>query len=147
MKKIILSFVLFAAVGITTAMASEDVKVSKQVLSAFQTDFNAAKNVKWSQEDEFYKASFTNMEMQVEAYYDELGQLVGSVRRLSIEQLPLAIIHEFNRRFGNAPVLNVTEITNLDGTSYRIWTEKGNKQYKLKANASGEITVLDKKKK
>lgn len=138
---------MFAVVGLSSSYANEDVKVSKKVLSAFQSDFNSAVNAKWSVEQEFFKVSFTNMDMQVEAYYDEDGALVGSVRNLSFEQLPLAIIHEYNRRFENSPVKNVAEITNAEGTSYRIWTEKGNKVYKLRANASGEIIVIEKRKK
>lgn len=138
---------MFAVVGLSSSYANEDVKVSKRVLSAFQNDFNSAVNARWSLEQEFYKVSFINMDMQVEAYYDEEGALVGSVRNLSFEQLPLAIIHEFNRRFESAPVKSVVEITNVEGTSYRIWTEKGNKNYKLRATASGEIAVIQKTKK
>jgi hypothetical protein len=147
MKKIILALSLFAVTGLSSSYANEDVKVSKRVLSAFQNDFNSAVNARWSVEQEFYKVSFTNMDMPVEAYYDEDGALVGSVRTLSFEQLPLAIIHEYSRRFENSPVKNVVEITNTEGTSYRIWTEKGNKTYKLRANASGEIVTLEKRKK
>jgi hypothetical protein len=147
MKKIILALSMLAVVGISSSYANEDLKVSKKILSAFQSDFNSAVNPRWSLEQEFYKVSFTNMDMEVEAYYDEEGLLVGSVRRLAFEQLPLAIIHEFNRRFENAPVKNVVEITNAEGTSYRIWTAKGNKNYKLRATASGELVVIQKTKK
>ena len=147
MKKIILALAIFAVAGLSSSYANEDVKVSKKVLSAFQNDFNSAVNAKWSVEKNFFKVSFTNMDMQVEAYYDEDGALLGSVRSLSFEQLPLAIIQGYNRRFEDAPVKKVVEITNIEGTSYRIWTEKENKSYKLKANASGEIVIMEKKKK
>ncbi|MBL7762068.1 MAG: hypothetical protein JNL23_01455 [Chitinophagaceae bacterium] len=147
MKKIILALSMLAVVGLSSSYANEDVKVSKRVLSAFQNDFNSAENAKWSVEKNFFKVSFTNMDMQVEAYYDEDGALLGSVRSLSFEQLPLAVIHEYNRRFESDTLKKVVEITNVEGTSYRIWIEKGNKVYKLRANASGEIVVLEKTKK
>jgi len=146
MKKIIMALSIVAA-GITSVYANEDVKINSKVLSAFDKDFTSAKNAKWIQEGEFLKVSFTIADMLTDAYYSEDGELLGSARNLLFEQLPLAVIREFNKRFDAASVINVLEITNEDGTSYRVFLEKNNKKIKIKANPSGEITVLSKSKK
>ena len=93
------------------------------------------------------KARFTISDMLTEAYYNEEGEFLGSARNLLFEQLPLSVIHEFNKRFDETSVLNIIEITNSEGTSYRIWLEKGDKKIKLNASANGEISILEKVKK
>ena len=146
MKKIILSLFILAA-GVTSAFANDDTKVSEKVKSAFSKDFSSAKNVTWKQDGEFLKASFTIADMLTNAYYNEDGELLGSARNLSFEQLPLSVIHEFNKRFDGSSVISITEITNGEGTSYRIWAEKDERKFKVSATSQGELAILEKSKK
>jgi hypothetical protein len=147
MKKIIIMLSMLVTVALTSVFANEGVNINQKVLKAFEKDFTTAKNVKWNKEGEYLKASFTISDMLTDAYYTEDGELVGSARNLLFEQLPLAVIHEYNKRFDEASVLNVLEITNNEGTSYRLWIEQDNKKIKIRASGSGEITVLEKSKK
>ena len=147
MKRIIIILSMLMTVAVTSVFAKEGTDVNQKVLAAFEKDFTAAKNVKWIRDGEYLKASFTLSEMLTDAYYTEDGELVGSARNLLFEQLPLSVIHSFNKRFDESSVLNVLEITNAEGTSYRLWIEEGNKKFKIRANSSGELTVLEKSKK
>ncbi|MES1218194.1 MAG: hypothetical protein ABUT20_22000 [Bacteroidota bacterium] len=147
MKKIIITLSMLMTVAVTSVFANEDVKINPKVLNAFEKDFTSAKNVKWNQDGEYLKASFTIADMLTDAYYTEEGELLGSARNLLFDQLPLAVIHEFNKRFDAASVLNVLEITNSEGTSYRLWVESENRKFKVKATGAGEITILEKTKK
>ncbi|MGC4037895.1 MAG: hypothetical protein QM764_18170 [Chitinophagaceae bacterium] len=144
MKKIILGLSLLMAVGISSAFATEELKVNEKVLSSFGKDFSLAKNVQWREESGYLKARFTVSDMLIEAYYTEDGEFVGSARNLLFDQLPLSVIHEFNKRYDENSVLSVLEVTNSEGTSYRIWIEKDNKKVKLNSTSSGEITVAEK---
>ena len=147
MKKIIITLSMLMTVAVTSVFAKEGTDINQKVLTAFEKDFNSAKNVKWIRDGEYLKASFTIADMLTDAYYTEAGELVGSARNLLFEQLPLSVIHEYNKRFDESSVMDVLEITNEEGTSYRLWIEQGNKKFKIRANGSGDITVLEKSKK
>ncbi|MES1218964.1 MAG: hypothetical protein ABUT20_25885 [Bacteroidota bacterium] len=147
MKKLILGLSMMIAIGVSSAFANDELKVSDKVLSSFGKDFTLAKNVQWREEGGYIKARFTVSDMLIEAYYTADGEFIGSARNLLFEQLPLSVIREFNQRYDEASVLNVLEVTNSEGTSYRIWLEKDNKKIKLNASSAGEITVVEKVKK
>jgi hypothetical protein len=147
MKKIILGLSMLMAVGISSAFANDEIKVSDKVLSSFGKDFTYAKNIQWREEGGYLKVRFTISDMLTEAYYNEEGEFLGSARNLLFSQLPLSVMHEFNKRFDEASVLSIMEITNDNGTSYRIWLETGDKKIKLNASSNGEISVLEKGKK
>ena len=147
MKKIILGLSMMMAIGISSAFANEELKVNDKVLSSFGKDFTLAKNVQWREEGGYLKARFTVSDILIEAYYSVDGEFIGSARNLLFEQLPLSVIREFNQKYDEASILSVLEITNIEGTSYRIWLEKDNKKIKLNATSSGEITVVEKVKK
>ena len=147
MKKVIITLSMLMTVAVTSVFAKEGTDINQKVLTAFEKDFNSAKNVKWNRDGEYLKASFTIADMLTDAYYTEAGELVGSARYLLFEQLPLSVIHGYNKRFDESSVLSVLEITNEEGTSYRLWIEQGNKKIKIRANSSGDITVLEKSKK
>ena len=57
--------------------------------------------------------------------------------------MPLAVMSAVDRRFAEAAIINVREITNVDGTSYRLTLEKNNKKYKIKVDTSGNISEVD----
>ncbi len=138
---------MLMAIGVTSAFANDELKVNDKVLSSFGKDFTFAKNVQWREEGEYLKARFTISDMLTEAYYTKDGEFVGSARNLLFTQLPLSVIHGFNKDYSEESVVSILEITNADGTSYRIWLEKDNKKIKLNASSLGEITVLEKTKK
>jgi hypothetical protein len=138
---------MLMAVGITSAFANDEIKINDKVLSSFGKDFIYAKNVQWRAEGGYLKARFTISDMLTEAYYSEEGEFLGSARNLLFGQLPLSVMHEFNKRFDEASVLSVIEISNDNGTSYRIWLETADKKIKLNASSNGDIVVLEKTKK
>jgi hypothetical protein len=147
MKKMIITLSMLMTVAMTAVFANEGTDINQKVQAAFEKDFSSAKNVKWNRDGDYLKASFTIADMVTDAYYTEDGQLMGSARNLLFEQLPLTVIHGYNKRFDDATVLNVLEITNEEGTSYRLWIEQGNKKLKIRASGSGDITILEKSKK
>jgi hypothetical protein len=147
MKKIILGLSMLMAIGITSAFANDDLKVNDRVLTSFGKDFTFAKNVQWREEGDYLKARFTISDMLTEAYYTKDGEFVGSARNLLFAQLPLSVIHEFNKNYNEASIMSILEITNAEGTSYRIWLEKNNRKIKLSASSMGEITVVEREKK
>ena len=72
----------------TTAFATEPIKVSPVVKAAFENDFSKASQVSWEKSNDFYFASFTLNNVNVDAAYTEAGELVGTSRRITAQQMP-----------------------------------------------------------
>ena len=66
--------------------------------------------------------------------------MVGSIRDLFYDQLPLTVMKSVDRRFAAAIVHDVREISNQEGTYYKMTLELNKKKYKLTVNQAGEIT-------
>lgn len=144
MKKLLVSLLLVFTAGMTSAFGNGK-NIDPLVEKLFTREFPGAENVKWvSLEDGYQKASFTLAGIGVEAYFSPEAELAGTVRNLFYNQLPLVVIQTVNNRFAGSIVLEVREITNSEGTSYRIRMEKKEKRHDLYLNSFGEITGLKK---
>ena len=113
----------------------------------FAQQFAGAENVKWTKlTDGYQKASFTLSGIRVEAYFNQDGELQGTLRNLFYNQLPLAVMQTVSHKFSGAVIVEIKEITNNDGTTYRVVLEQRNNKYNLRMNSSGEITEKEKEK-
>ena len=116
----------------------------QQVLDGFKKEFSSAQNVTWAKQDEFDKATFVIGGRRAIAYFSSDGNLEGCVRDIFFDQLPLTVMTAVDRRFNDAVVLDVREITNAEGTSYRIRLESGEKKYRVLISSSGNINEVQK---
>ena len=139
MKRIILSLSLMLAVGLTTVLANYNTPVSDLVKESFKKEFPGVESVKWSDQGDYQKATFVFTGHRSVAYFNENGELEGSARDLFFDQLPLAVMRSFDKRFDGAYFMDVLEVTNIEGTSYRLTVEKQDKRYRVKADAGGNI--------
>jgi hypothetical protein len=144
MKRLVTALAMIMTVGVSAAFATDDVKVDKDVLSAFQKDFTGAQHVKWSKEQNFYKAAFVLGDTRVIAYYSEEAEFAGSARSLVPAQLPLAVTSQISKRYGPVDLVEVTEISNDTGTSYKIMLETADKTIKLNAFPTGQLVLVKK---
>lgn len=143
MKKIIISFSLLLTTAVTL-FANEAATPNEQVLASFKKEFSTAQDVSWNKQDNFDKATFLLGASWVVAYFSPAGQLEGCARDIFFDQLPLAVMSAIDKRFIAAEIINVREITNGDGTHYRLTLEAKSKKYKVKVDSSGNINEVDK---
>jgi len=144
MKKIIVSFSLLLTTGLTAVFANNAPTPNEQVLASFKKEFSAAQDVTWNKQDNYDKATFLLGASWVVAYFSPAGQLEGCARDIFFDQLPLAVMSAIDKRFIAAEIINVREITNVDGTHYRLTLEAKSKKYKVKVDSSGNINEVDK---
>ena len=137
-------FFLLLSTGLTTVFANETIEPSQLVLNQFKKEFSTAENVKWDKQDDYDKATFVLMGRRVIAYFNSLGQLEGCMRDIFFDQLPLAVMTAIDKRFAAAEVTDVSEISNGEGTSYRIRLYSKNKKYSVKVGANGNINEVEK---
>lgn len=138
MKTIIVTM-SFIMLGLTTAFADGTPKVNTTIQQSLNKEFTGCQSVKWRKVKEYQEATFIFHESLVVAYFNEAGDLLGSARDITAEQLPLSVMQSFDKHLASFDICVITEITNEEGTSYWLTVEKGNKRYNAKANTAGEI--------
>ena len=144
MKQLLVSFSLLLSVA---AFASDNTTVNEEVKASFKKEFPAANLIEWKNNGDFSTATFMLWGQRTEAYFSEDGKLQGSARTIFFNQLPLAVMTAVDKRFAGAEVLDITEVNNLDGTSYQLLVETKDKKYTIKADAAGNISNVKKLKK
>jgi hypothetical protein len=137
MKNLIVAMAVALTAGSVPAIAGENPKAEKE----FAEKFAGAQNVKWTElHDGYFKVSFTLNGVRAESYFDENAELIGTVRNLFYSQLPLPVMQSLSTHFANAVVVEIVEVTNLEGTSYKVILEKADKRFNLKLDSQGNVT-------
>ena len=139
MKRIFVSLSFMLAVGLTTAFAGDKTDVNSKIVESFKKEFEGAELVKWDKVEDYQKATFVFHEHRVIAYFDEYCEFLGSARTILFDQLPMAVVKSFDTHFAGADFSDVSEVSNIEGTSYCMTIETQNKQYHVKINSNGNI--------
>ena len=145
-KKLVLCFSLLLSVTLASALPP-DPDPNEEVKASFKKEFPGAKVLSWSDVGELVKATFLFAGYRSEAYFNAEGELQGSIRNIFYSQLPLAVTQAVDRRFSDADVLEVSEITNGNGTRYLLRVETKTKKYKVQMDAGGNLLNLEKERK
>jgi hypothetical protein len=142
---------LIAALIVLTASISAFARAGDndpRAEQAFKKHFAGASNVVWSKlAGGYLQATFTWADHRTIAFFDPSAELVGSVRNLLFNQLPLSIMKTIDREFEDNIIVEIKEITNDDGTFYSIILEQGAKKFNVKVSGAGEILSSEKIKK
>ena len=148
MKKFKTGLTAIVMLFATSAFAMGGENVSAKVKAAFENDFSKAKKVNWEKADDFYFVSFTLNEVNVDAAYNESGELVGTSRRISAELMPLSISLAIAEKYADYQLdKTAIELTYEGLTRYYINVENKSQVFKLKCYSNGTIEVERKIKK
>lgn len=134
---------MMLAVAATSAYANEENDVNEKVKQSFKKEFAGAQLVQWSEHGDYVRATFILAGSRAVAYFNKGGELEGSIRTIFFNQLPLAVITAVEKKFEEPITIDVSEITNGNGTNYRLTLESKEKKYRVKVDASGNITDID----
>jgi|SRR5215217_4472178 len=137
MKKTFVALLVMLAVGVTPVLAND--KTNDKATEALKKEFVGAESVKWTDLGDYKMALFIFNEYRIEAYFNNEGELEGFDRYISINQLPLEVLRSFSKHFAKAAVSDILEISNAEGTSYRLNVETQNGQYHVKISSTGAI--------
>ncbi|HQW85179.1 MAG TPA: hypothetical protein PK987_11975 [Ferruginibacter sp.] len=125
-----------------SAFALEPVKLNSAVKAAFEKKFTNASGVSWEKNNEFYFASFTFNNEDVDAAYNETGELIGVSRRVAMSDVPLNISLALAEQYSGYEVdKTAVELTVEGSTWYSFKVKNGTRLLKLKAYSNGEIYV------
>ena len=139
MKKIFVSLSFMVTLGLTTVRATDNFDVNSKIKESFKKEFAGATLIKWEKDKDFQRATFVLYDHLVIAYFNTDGELLGSARDVFFYEVPMAVIKSIGENFAGINPIEVLEVSNTEGTFYRITIEKQNKRYHIKASADGNI--------
>ena len=144
MKKIVLTLAI--AICTFSAFAGEE-KITPKVLDAFNSEFNTAKEVKWTTGNAYFMATFIYNDKYVFAYYNADGDLLGLTHYISPVQLPMNLQSSIKKNYNEFWVSDLFEVAKDGSTIYYITLEKADKTIVLQSAGGSEWSVFKKIKK
>jgi hypothetical protein len=137
MKTMIIAaaFVL-TSVGHAFAFSGEtvDAKIAKK----FNSTFKAAKGVIWTVTDDYSIASFGLDGTRLETYYDKDGELIGTFRNVTSDQLPAKALAAAQKKFkGYVMTEAVYEEQPYNNHAYYVTLSGPDKKVILQLNERG----------
>jgi hypothetical protein len=145
MKKIILS--ITAALFSLLTFATDPSAVNEKVLTAFNKSFKDAKEVVWSEYENFYEVKFTHNTVQAMISYDEEGNILRSRRYYFEDMLPLLIKAKINKRYSDKKIYGITELASDAEVAYYIILEDDKTWLTIKSDSYGNMSTYQKFKK
>ncbi|MEO6730513.1 MAG: hypothetical protein ABIN01_04805 [Ferruginibacter sp.] len=148
MKKLVT--ILTAAVMLISvfAFATDSDKVNAKVKTALLTDFSAASEVSWEKISDFYFATFSIDGTEINAAYNEQGELIGTSRSMASSQLPISVSIAISKKYeGYTVSKKALELTFQGDTHYYVTVANDRQILKLKCTSNGSLQVERKIKK
>jgi hypothetical protein len=139
MKKEII--VLTAALLLTasTMFAQEARQVPSVVVNELHKEFKDISDLQWKTVSELYKATFTVDGSQREAFFSADGSLTALSRKLSIDQLPLALVKEVKEKATTYGIADLFELLTDNGTEYFLEINNGKQSKRYRSDGYGWI--------
>jgi len=148
MKKFFIT--ALAAIAIGTSAFAAPTTVSKYVAANFAASFTKAKNVTWKSNDQFDMVSFVIDNEQLNAFYDNNGELIGTSKTFAFDKLPKAALETITTKytFPDYQLQDCIEFVNsANEKNYYVSFGKKNESVVLEINRSGIVSVFSKTKK
>jgi len=147
MKKLATVLAATAMLFSASAFAKEknDTKAITMVQQSFKKDFSQALNPSWRKIGDVYIANFFVNKVEIEAAYNDDGELLGTLKHVAAGDMPLALTMAIAKKYPGYQVAKAAdEVTFERQTSYYINVGNTKEILKLKCYVNGDITV-DKK--
>ena len=148
MKKLVTILTAAAMLFSSFAFAIDSDKINARIKAAFSNDFSSASNVNWEKLHDCYLVKFSINNIELNAAYNEEGELLGASREIESTQLPITVSLALSKQYEGYTVSSKTLEMTFDGiTSYYLAVENDRRVLKLKCSTSGSIEVASKIKK
>ena len=141
MKKLLFAALLTASLA-TSAFAKETNEVSYRVQNNFKSQFNQAQKVNWSVKSNFTKATFEEAGQKIEAFYDLNGNMIGTSRNITLNELPTGAKRAFAKSYGGYTVKEAIRFEGTEEDAYYISAENEKENVILKVSNDRNVSVF-----
>ncbi len=140
MKKLLFAALLVVSMG-SSAFAGPK-KVSTIAKNNFQSEYLQASNVIWSAEEDYSKATFTLNNVRMEAYYEPNGQLIGTSKAITLDQLGVSAKRSLAKKFGSYEIKEAIRFESADDSAYFISAENEKETVVIKVGDDNSLSVF-----
>ena len=147
MKKSFLLLLGLLVAGMITTFSQNDMILNPRVEETFKKEFPEAQFVRWTEGTDYSRVDFVLMDYRLGALFSNDGQLLETHRDLIYNQLPLTVMKGLEKDFPEADFSQIEEISNSDGTKYKLQVETKKRYYTVLATADGTISIVERSKK
>jgi len=134
MKKILFASFLALTVMSTVAFAAPNDRVDEQINASFQRDFVSAQHVLWEKSNDYSKATFTLDGQVMYAYYSNDAKLLGIVRNITSDKLPIGLFTDIKKNYSDHWITNLFEMASDGSSTYYITLENSEEMLVYKSN-------------
>lgn len=146
MKKTILMWLLLVTVGTSTTYARNEETINQQVLEAFKKEFVDAKDVMWTNNRDYVKATFTMNDQVLFAYYTQGGELLAITRNISSDKLPISLLTSLKKNYSEYWITDLFELVAAGNGTYYLTLQNADVELVLKSDEFGSWEVFKKSK-
>jgi hypothetical protein len=142
-KKIALATALLLTVGISSSFATPTNGGNDAATVSFHKDFKKAEVMQKEAGKNFTKFTFKLNDVVLSAFYNENGQLLAITRNIQSNQLPLQLLMQVKKDYGNYWISDLFEYSGDGSSNYYITLETADSRVILRSNGT-EWEVYDK---
>jgi hypothetical protein len=146
MKKVIFATAMMLTLGWASAFANTNDNVNEQVTASFKKDFVTAREVKWQKESNYVKATFKMYGQVMFAYYNESGELIGLVRNILSDKLPINLMTDLKKNYNDRWISDLFEMASEGQSTYYVTLETADETLVLKSNSTNGWSVYKREK-
>ncbi|HEV7331560.1 MAG TPA: hypothetical protein VGN63_11020 [Flavisolibacter sp.] len=146
MKKSIANLLVIFAVSVAS-MSFANPPVTEKVLKQFSASFPTVMDAKWFEGDNYFDVYFEKEEVKYNIRYDRNGKVLSTRNYFPGSKLSPFLKGKVAEKFPEKTIFGVTEITNSEEMYYVIVLEDKNTWTNVRADATGQLTILEKLKK
>ena len=141
MKKLFFTALLAASVA-ASALATEKNSVNTAAVSNFESLFSKATAVKWTEKKDYLKATFVLDNVRMEALYSPLGDLIGTTKGITLDELPVSAKRTLAKKFGSFTVKEAVRFEGADEGAYFIYGENEKETLVLKVSDDSNVSTV-----
>ena len=146
MKKILFAALIAVTMG-TSAFAGSPAKLYSISETSFKSDFKNATDVSWTAGADYAKANFILNNVRMEAFYNQNGELIGTSKGITPDQLPVSAKRNFAKKFGSYNVKEAIRFEGADDAAYYISAENDKEAVVVKISDNSSLSVIKKSQK
>lgn len=149
MKKFFVALLLLTSVLGYAITPGSGEKVSRHLQAALEKEFAGAKYVVWEslKRHQLYHAKFIYNNEQVNAFFEQDGNLLAIGRYIATSSLPLTITKGLSGHYPGFQVKDAIEYIKAGETSYVVTLENEKTRMVVEGYTSGNLYVFKKEKK
>lgn len=140
---------VFATNSFKTTTDDGSANVTYAAITKFNSDFTRAENVTWKVSPNFQKVTFTLDEVQMSAFYNLRGELIGTTQNVQFNALPEKARKEIGIKYEGYFAKEVIKLetgddNSFDNTIYFVDLKKDNDEFLVRVTPSSGVYFFQK---